>query len=532
MDSDARSRKDFISEMVNKSHHAGKVYRLPCVAKLKDPMTKSRLKAWTSAFLAQFDETEQMNVKHTMFLWRSEDDMSADAVRNGIPGSAADVKWLFSNSRLLKQDFTPELTEKEMQTIEAAGALDFPENHASETLPTSPCKKCSIIHHGSCPSVVATYDKVVQKITGNQYRTAWKLFEGGPDHPTKKLQNLTYMRKTMENFKSHMSNYINLDLLPQFENGQYHTWTILLQAVYRVYKIEHTQENMSQLFKNIEEIVSAGDKSTETKIGNLREVLRRIQVKGRENYFISRDHDHGREVQTVDEQYSPQVNTLLTYILFKESIDKKRWDEVQLAFERKIESGWSYAKWHQTRPELYKLMDTMQKSSKSSMGGALCSIDLDENVRYENENDPVANKIDELQLEINQLRRGQWQNSNRYRSWNNQGYRKEANGQQRTNWKPGNSNAAQRNNVKEQLCTHCTHHGGTAVYHNKIGNYSGGDECIYDRNGAKKGNPGFRNRVAKIEDCDGPEVSCEDDELRQYYQDRLEALANITNTDE
>ena len=494
-------------------------------------MKKSKLKAWTSAFLASFDETEQMNVKHTMFLWRSEDDMSAEAVRNGIPGSAVDVKWLFSNSRLLREDFTPELTSDEMQIINKAEALDFPQNHSNTTPPTSPCNNCNSKHLGSCPSTIAVYDKVVKKITGNQYLSAWKLFEGGPDFPNKKVQNLTYMRKTMESFKSNMSNYINLDLLPQFENGQYHTWEILLQAIYRVYKIEETQENMSQLFQNIEEIVSSPNKSTETKIGNLREVMRRIQIKGQENYFISRDHDHGREVQTVDEQYSPQVNTLLTYIIFKETIDKKKWDEVQLAFERKIESGWSYAKWHQSRPELYKLMDQLQKTTKSTPGGAVCNINTDESMNDEVCDDQYGNRIEELQMEINQMRRGQWRNSNRFGSWNNQGNRKEATGQG-GNWKSNVPTATQRSNAKSQLCIHCTHHSGTATYHNKTPAYPGGDECLFDRNGAKKGNPGFRNRVAMVDDADNSENNLSGDDLRQYYVDRLNALAGIPDKSE
>ena len=519
-----RAKKDFIIDMVNKSHHAGKVYRLPQLSTLKAQVSKSQLKAWTSAFLALFNETEQVNVKHTMFLWRYEDDFEPNAVRNGVPGSSTDVKWLFSNSRLLKEDFTPQLTPNEMQIINKAETLDFPENHDDEDEPETPCKSCNSTHLGSCPSIIAVYDKVVQKITGNQFQTAQKLFEGGPDFPTKTRQNLTRMRKTMENFKSNMSNYINLDLLSQFEDGHYHSWTILLNAIHRVYKVEEAQENMSQLFHSIESIVSATDKSTETKMGNLRNVLRNIQIKGAENYFISRDHDHGREMQIADEHYSPQVNTLLTYILFRETIDKKKWDEVQLAFERKIESGWSYQKWHQTRPELYKIMDATQKATKT-LGGAVCAINPEETRCRDEDGDEVATKVEQLQVEINQLRRNQWQNSNRYGSWNNQGYRREANRQQRGNWRPRQS--SQSRNSKEQLCLHCTHHGGTAVYHDP-----NGSQCTYDKSGNKKGGQGFNNRVAMVDAENTFNDNTENDELRKYYEDRLSMLDDIPNDDE
>ena len=527
MDSDARARKDFINEMVNKSHHAGKIYRLPAVHKLKEPMTKMRLKAWTTSFLALFDETQQVNVKHTMFLWRDEDNFSDDAVRNGIPGSAEDVRWLFRNSRILKQDFTPELTTQEMQIIEDAETIDFPENY--NTAATTPCSKCSMKHHGSCASVIAVYNKIVDKITGGQMKTAFKLFEGGPNLPNKNRENLAYMRKMIENFKSNMSNYINMDLLAPFEDGQYHTWKILIQAIYRQYNIEETQENMAQLFHSIKEAASS-NKSTETKIGNLREILRRVQIKGKENYFISRDHEHGREVQTVDEQYTPQVNLLLSYIIVEEKVEEQKWNELQLAFERKIESGWSYQKWHQKRPELYKLIDTMQKPQSSR--GALCSIESRiENIPEGEQNEePVEEILEKLQLEINQIRRGQWQNSNRYKSGSSPGYRKEANGHQSSNWKSARQFGAQNGNSRAQICPHCTHHSGVAVYHTRKPEVYGGPECAFDKNGTKKGNSSFNNSVAMIEGANDANNGGDDaDELRNYYKERLAALSDIPN---
>ena len=527
MNSDDRAKKDFILDMVNKSHHAGRIYRLPTMSQLKSrKMDKATLKAWVTAFMALFKEDEQVNVKHTMFLWRCEDDMDYNAVRNGIPGDAAQVKWLFDNSRLLQQDFTPELTNKEMEIINAAEKLDFPEEHPVSEQPEK-CTKCKQDHLGTCPYKIAVYDKIVAKITGNQFKTAFKLFEGGDNFPDKTKENLYRIRKVMENLKSQMSNYINLDIVAQFEDGHFHNWNILIQAIYRIYKIEETQENMSQLFHSIEEIVSASGKSTETKIGNLREVLRKIQIKGRENYFLSRDYEKGREVQTVDEQYSPQVNTLLTYILFKDNIEKKKWDEVQLAFERKIESGWSYQKWHQTRPELYKLMDEAQKTAKSPPGGAVCAINENDTPNEDDDiEDTVASKVEQMQLEINQLRRGQWQKPNRNKSWNSQGFRKEASGQQRGNWKPNNG---RNGKLKSQLCTHCTHHGGTPIYHNNVSYNGSGDECGYDRFGNKKGNPGFGNRVAMVDGAEDNGNADADDDLRAYYEERLKALADITN---
>ena len=512
--------------MVTKSHHAGRIYRLPTLSQLAGKtLEKGRIKAWQAAFLALFKEDEQVNVKHTMFLWRYEDDMDAGAVRNGIPGSAADVKWLFANGRLHRKDFTPELTDNEMKIIVAAETLRFPDKAATPAA----CGKCSKTHSGSCQNKIDVYNKVVMLITGNQYKSAQKLFEGGENYPEKMQQNLVRLRKVMENFKSQMSNYINMDMCTQFEDGHYHTWTILMQSIYRTYRIEENQENMAQLFHNIDAVVQSKDFSTETKIGKLRDILRKLQIRGSENFFMSKDHEHGREWQMVDEHYTPQVNTLLTYIICKENVDKKLWDQLQLDFERKIESGWSYQKWHEKRPELYKLMDDSQKLAKPQIGGAVCGITENElPPPLEDIENEFANKVEQMQLEINQLRRGNWRNSNRAGSWNNQGNRKEVNNQQRGYWK---TNENKTGKTRSQLCTHCTHHGGVAVYHKN--SYNGeGDQCIYDKYGNKKPSRSGGNQVASMTDSQSqPDCNSAQDDLRAYYEERLAALADITNNE-
>ena len=521
-DDRTKSSRDFIAEMVNKSHHAGRIYRLPSLSQLAGKvMQKGKLKAWQSAFMALFKEDEQINVKHTMFLWRYDDDLDAEAVRNGIPGSANDVKWLFTNGRLHKSDFSPELTTDEMNIINLAEELKFPDATGTPTA----CSKCSKTHTGTCQNKLDVYDKVAMKITGNQFKTAQKLFEGGENFPEKTQQNLTRLRKVVENFKSQMSNYINLDMLSQFEDGHYHSWTVLIQAIYRIYKIDDAQENMSQLFHNIDTVVQSDSNSTETKIGKLRDILRKVQIRGQENYFMSKDHEHGREWQMVDEHYSPQVNTLLTYIICKEKVEKKKWDDLQLAFERKIESGWSYQKWHESRPELYKLMDEAQKTAKPQSGGAVCGItDSDTPPQVDDVDQEYADKVEQLQLEINQMRRGNWRNSNRNGSWNNQGFRKEANSQQRGNFKSSDKPGKTRS----QLCVNCTHYSGTAVYHKR--SFGGdGDQCIYDKSGNKKNSPAFGNQVAMLESQNDDGGNSDQNSLKAYYEERLAALADITN---
>ena len=514
------SKKNVIIDLIQKSHHAGRIYRLPRLSQLQNPMTKLQLKAWSAAFLALFTEEEQGIIKNSMFLWRADDDMYGEAVRNGIPGNANDTKWLFNNARLLKQDFQPVLSDNEIGIINAAEKLVFPEEFDSSTAATK-CSDCKKDHHGSCNYKIEVYNKVANKITGNKL-SAFKLFEGGDDYPNKTKQILIYTRKVLEKFKSNASNYINLDMVPQFEDGHYQSWEALMKAIYRMYKVEENQENMAQLFHSIDDVVSSKSKSTETKIGNLREILRRILIKGSENYFISKDYETGREMQLADEAYTPVINTLLTYIIMKEGIDKKKWDELQLAFERKIEAGWSYKKWHQKRPELYKLMDDMQKVAKSDTGGAVYSIGLEEGNNEASEPTTVEeDQLEELQLQINQLRKGRFQN--RQRNWTTPNNRRNVSSQPQNDWRQ-KPNESQTQNTKNKLCLNCSHHAGKLVYHSK-NVYGASDECDYDEKGVKRSS--FKNRVATLDHDEGSVSNNAD--LKRYYEERLALISNIQN---
>ena len=182
------SKKSVIIDLIEKSHHAGRIYRLPRLSQLKDPMTKLQLKAWSAAFLAIFTEEEQGVIKNSMFLWRADDDMDCEAVRNGVPGNARDTKWLFDNARLLKEDFQPELTDNELGIINTAEKLMFPEENTTAAAATV-CSDCRTEHHGSCNYKIKVYDKVANKITGNKL-SSFKLFEGGDDYPNKTKQVL------------------------------------------------------------------------------------------------------------------------------------------------------------------------------------------------------------------------------------------------------------------------------------------------------------------------------------------------------
>ena len=147
----------------------------------------------------------------------------------------------------------------------------------------------------------------------------------------------------------------------------------------------------------------------------------------------------------------------------------------------------------------------------------MCSIEQNEEKEEASEpNEFEEDMLEQLQLQLNQLRRGR-QFPNRYKTWNNQSNRRE-NQPSRNASKDFNSPSAQ--NSKGKLCINCTHYSGKLIYHTKAA-YGVGDECEYDASGNKKN--GFKSRVATIE----RETDEDDAALRSYYEERLAAIANM-----
>ena len=120
---------------------------------------------------------------------------------------------------------------------------------------------------------------------------------------------------------------------------------------------------MSNLFSRIHEAATK-TVNMENKIDSLADIAREIAITDEKDFFIARDFEGDlSQIMTQPEQLGPLVNTLLQYIVLRETVPMSLWEQMQTDFERKIQSGWSYRTWHENCPQLYELVDKSKKNT-------------------------------------------------------------------------------------------------------------------------------------------------------------------------
>ena len=126
---------------------------------------------------------------------------------------------------------------------------------------------------------------------------------------------------------------------------------------------------MSNLFSRIHTAATKAI-NMENKIDCLADIAMEIAITDKKDFFRPRDFEGDlSQTMSTPEQYGPLVNTLLTYIVMRETVPMAKWEQVQTDFERKIQSGWSYRSWHENRPQLYEIIDKSKKDGKVAAVG-------------------------------------------------------------------------------------------------------------------------------------------------------------------
>ena len=188
-------------------------------------------------------------------------------------------------------------------------------------------------------------------------------------------------------------------------------------------------------------------------------------------------------MQTVKEEYTPIINTLLTYILFDRSIDRSRWESVQREYHHTMNGKPSYIAWHKNRPELYKIMDTELK-----LDGRSNTVN--------NFEDNDSNDISAVYRRNQRQQPRQQQQKQRFQpGWNPPQVRRPQSQQQQFNQNRRSSPADIKRRLQSMLCRHCSKWAGENRYH--IGP-KGGDvhsNCPYDQQGNIRPNKRFVSRI-------------------------------------
>ena len=459
----AKSQADQLHNFLQKSIHAGQLYTLAEGLKLSE----ADIDAWFPTFLAQYKEDEQIIIEKCRILW-TDDAYDERKVKCGFPKTAADIKELFDTGRLDESLFEPKLSVADMAIINAAEEPVFAEGQRVKDNKPEKCPTCKVMGScpGTCKNVLAVYDRVIEYIGRGLHSSTKVAFEDAEE-----------VRKALQKYRTMMAQHMHPHLRDYFLSGRYRTWEDLQNAVRRAFGVKEEKVTIPDLFKKIEEVVSA-KRPVEQKMGKLSKIVKQIAIKDKNDFFVTADFEGDRIPMRHPEAYSPLVNTLLTYIMWA-GIPKSKWEEIQTEFERRTDAGWSYKTWHTHRPTLYEIMDKHR---------GVGEVNAIENEVVEPVEDEVC-AVDRGYPKMNNRR--QFTPANRRRG-NTQP--REARGPSQARGPPLSMAERHKQNAEapqntRNLCNHCTHHDPfkRAVYHPTGAGFGGlGKCCLFDKSGAER----------------------------------------------
>ena len=476
-------------DLIRKSLHAGHVYQLTH----KKKETEASLRIWFENFLSLFEVEEQTFIQKTHYLWRKDDIMKAQTLLL-FPAKREQLATLFNQGRLAKDMFDPTLTDAEYNVLTDANGedLDYAIKDENAHPVCSTCRKDCV---GTCAGHRKVFNTVISHITNGTYKTAPEAFA-----------DATTVRKALSKFQNTMKRFILPELLEAFGDGMYLNWTALCNAIRRAFNVKEEKRTLANLYTRIHNAATSAI-SMENKINSLAAVVKEIAITDKKDFFrpINFEGDMS-QTMTVPEQVGPMVHTLLSYIVIRESVPMTKLDQIQEDFERKIQSGWSYQRWHENRPQLYDIVDKMKKNS-----GSVAAIGNERTGNTANQNETECaeqvNPDDDGAICPVFPKHGK----NPKKSYNND--RNGNNYSQPPISQEDRRKACQQAPQKRHcLCLNCSHFhpNKVAVYHPEGSGFGGkGKYCLYDTNGKERNDVRGRNiqaisRELKPIEADGP----------------------------
>ena len=452
---------------------AGECFKLPDSAECPDDLWD----AWMATFMTGLKDDEFQKSKKFRYNWTTDtEDGIVSTVKYGVAGGVVDLATLMKQGFVRRTDIkvpktgggtcNPTVTnwknfcalkQFSMNKIEASEGVDAVEATADNMLEIA--------------------DAVVDYITGGWYSVHLE---------TKGLAATTYFGDYVTNTKAmraaydHGNKCLCTDLTESFVNGVYRTYKDVIYAVRRRYNRCRTQETMIDWFNNIDKVVG-GTSPMEFKIQKLRFQMEKIFITDSSKFPKCSDFPGDELVQNHPEEYNPAINTLLTYIVFKESIPKNRWESVQRAFHQEVKGKVDYNSWHENRSELWPILDKEFKRKGSS----------GQNVVADSQGQPGVNQFrsrPRQQQQRGRLQQRLQQRQQQPRQQFQPNYNTRPTGRtqqpQRQQNNTGNNNRMQiRTRMLRMLCRNCSRWAGTNKYHHGPFGGTPDSNCPYDRNG-------------------------------------------------
>ena len=481
----------------------GKCVKLPATESIDDDMYQNFL----SGFMSDIKDDDNERCKVFRFLWKNEDEnVDSSAVPYGVPFDIDDLVQLMQQNRIIRTQIKPEPEKGTWKNVLKLTADSFRikdrqtiVDSKAEVFKATPTAQRKVV------------DSIINYISGNFYKT-----EAAAKSDTPGTVALLYFDNAKEHLKIMKQAYLEgrllpIDMIPSYNAGTYKTYKEVIAAVKRRYGRSRTQDTMMDFFRKLEKAYSMKTRH-EFKIQNLRNILERQYIVEYEDYPTCADFEGDYTKQAHPEEYSPIINTLLTYILFLKSVPKNRWDNFQKEYHQLINGKPTYKTWHENRKELWHLLDDELKVGfqKDTVHEIAADLDILQEINNLELDDEGANEF------INVVRRNRFRKAqrggfanrgrnktqgqnrpstqNRYNNNNNNRFQPTYNKTAGNNNNRQNQNQYSFNEKRKKLlsllCTHCSRHAGKNKYH--PGPYGGGpgSNCPYDQRGVLR--PGFR----------------------------------------
>ena len=458
---------------------AGEKIRLPNTPTVTDEMWYT----FEHGFMQLKDDTGERS-KVFRYFWEPESaEVTALTVPYGVAGNITQLVKLIESNRIqrdmIKVDNvmpTSNIWTKVKKLTAATYAMKEIKVEATVQTPKTPTPE------------LKTVDAIVNYLTNDYYVIPAEIQGGDPGLITKLYfddfeTNLKIIRKAYCEGKD----YLPYGMTECFKSGMYADYKQTVAAVKRRYGRCKSQDTMMDLFRKLDRAFSERTRH-EFKIGNLRNILQKYYIT--KDFPTCSDFENDSISQTTKEEYSPIINTLLSYIIFDKSIDRKRWDAVQREYHHTMNGKPTYKSWHENRPELYKIMDS-ELHLDARQQSAVSEIQAPD--------EDISAVQTRRQQQLQQQRRQQQQRQQPQRpqqrfqpAWN-----------QGRNIQTPRRNNSNNNDLKKRLqhllCRHCSKWAGENRYHTGIKGTGPNSSCPYDANGRIRPNRKFIGRIAGVE---------------------------------
>ena len=457
-------------DLIRKSLHAGHVYQLTHAKK----ESESSLRNWFENFLSLFEVEEQTVIQKVQYLWRKNDILEANSLLL-YPSKREQLAKLFNNNRLARDMFNPPLTDAEVTILTDTDGEEL--NYASKAnSTTNVCPTCRNDCVGTCVGHRHVFDRVMRHITNGLFNTAPAAFA-----------EASTVRKALAKFQNTAKRFILPELADAFNNGKYINWKSLTNSVRRAFNVKEERKTLANLFSRIH-TTATSTINMENKIDSLAGIAMEIAITDKKDFFRPKDFDGDlSQTMSTPEQYGPMVNTLLTYIVMRETVPITKWETVQTDFERKIQSGWSYRSWHENRPQLYEIVDRSRTDVKriGAVGINQTNVNTNEADDAEPSNDGESNIGPECIHDYPTSPEYGEQNRRHFESNRNESNEIQPSMTQYDR-RMANHQAPRKRTC---LCLHCSHlhpHRLT-VYHPEGSGFGGnGKYCLFDAEGRER----------------------------------------------